>query len=523
MSDTTAQAVRGGDASARIGLIWPELAAGLVWLAAFATLVGMPVAHDLIWQLWIARHMNAGVGLYTWIMEVNPPLWYWMAQPIDLLAGATGLHSTNLLVGVVFLMVGASLALAAALTWHWPARQRAGLYAGMMLGSLFISISDFGQREHQMLIAAVPYALMMARRVEGKAVPWPVALGVALLATPMIALKHYFVFIPVFLEAWLIWHQRRQWRPIRIETVALVVGAVAYGAAVLVFTPEYLTKMVPDLRLAYGDLRLGVVRILLNRMTVPLAFALCYFWHFRSELRPATQAVLLVTAAFAASYFAQFKGWGYHLDPVVGCLLLALVLHLVQRGPSPRLRWPEMLVAVLMPAIALLPIATEGPYRNPAAEGINSLLEPAQPGMTAVMLTTRAGRIWPMAEHKGLKWPSRYYHFWMMQTVANKQAAGEPMEGALLGYVSRVRLETVEDFACNPPDILIDDAVSVDDSAVVDEDDFDILAFFMQEPKFAALMESYRPYATRGPFTAYERVADLPGPSGVCAELVTER
>jgi hypothetical protein len=518
VSDTTAQTSKGSDVSTRFGLIWPELAAALVWLTAFAALVGMPVSHDVIWQLWIARHLNAGVGLYSWIMEVNPPLWYWMAQPIDLLAGATGIHSTDLLVGAMFLIIGTSLALSAALVAEWPTRQRAVLYAGMLLGMLFIGISDFAQREHQALIATIPYGLMMARRVEGKTVAWPLALGVALLATPMIALKHYFVFIPVLLELWLIWHQRRQWRPIRIETVALLVGAVAYGAAVLVFTPEYLTKMVPALRLAYGDLRLGLVRILANRMTLPLAFALLYFWRFRRELLPATQAMLLLTAGFALSYLAQFKGWGYHMDPAVACLLLALCLHLAQRPATPRLRWSEIFVAVLIPALALLPIATEGPYRNEDADDANALLERAEPGMTAAMLTTKAGHIWPMAELRGLKWPLRYYHFWMLQAVAIRERDGIPLDGALLDYVSRVRLETVEDLTCNPPDILIDDRASVDD-----EGNFNILAFFMQEPKFAAVMASYQAYGEQGSLTAYERIGELPPPSGDCAMLVTNR
>lgn len=73
---------------------WPEWLAFLCWLGACFAVIGIGVWHDIAWQLWIARHLNAGVGLYSWIMEVNPPLWFWMARSIDWLAGATGLPAS---------------------------------------------------------------------------------------------------------------------------------------------------------------------------------------------------------------------------------------------------------------------------------------------------------------------------------------------------------------------------------------------------------------------------------------------
>ena len=44
------------------------------------------VDTDVAWQLWIAGRMHAGANLYRDIIEVNPPLWFWMAAPIDRIA-----------------------------------------------------------------------------------------------------------------------------------------------------------------------------------------------------------------------------------------------------------------------------------------------------------------------------------------------------------------------------------------------------------------------------------------------------
>ena len=41
------------------------------------------VDSDVSWQLWIARQLNGGARLYRDIVEVNPPLWFWMALPVD--------------------------------------------------------------------------------------------------------------------------------------------------------------------------------------------------------------------------------------------------------------------------------------------------------------------------------------------------------------------------------------------------------------------------------------------------------
>jgi hypothetical protein len=44
------------------------------------------VDSDVAWQLWIAGRIHAGANLYTDIVETNPPLWFWMALPVDRLA-----------------------------------------------------------------------------------------------------------------------------------------------------------------------------------------------------------------------------------------------------------------------------------------------------------------------------------------------------------------------------------------------------------------------------------------------------
>ena len=496
----------------------PELCAAAVWLVACILLVDMQVWHDVAYQLWIARQLNHGTGLYTWIREINPPLWFWMAQPVDLLAGWIGWPAKRVMVAAVFLLIGISLALAARLVALWPKWQRLALYSGMLVATVFVSIGDFAQREHLALIATIPYALLIAHRVEDKRAPsWILALAIGIFAAPMIALKHYLVLIPVMLEVWLIWRQRKAWHPIRPETVALVVGAIGYAGAILIFAPNYLTDIVPVLSQFYGDFRMPLPIILVNQMNLMLAVSAFYFWHFRHELPPAALSALILAAALTATYYIQFKGWGYHVSPVVACLLLALCLHLARRSSSSPLRWTEITMALLMVGTGVLPQTFSGPYKNDFAQAADRLFASLQPGQTAIMFTTKAARPWAAMEEKHLRWPSRYPMFWMMQSVSTRHAAGLPIEGPLHNFIARVRIETVEDLTCNPPDLLINDHDSVN------ADGFDMLALFREEPRFAALMQSYAVKETLGPFTLYQRTAPLPAPASDCMDITIAR
>jgi hypothetical protein len=521
MSQILVRPVHSGANPRLLARYWPELGAGIAWLLAFALLADMPVWHDVVWQLWVARHLNAGVPLYSWIMETNPPLWFWMAQPIDALSQSTGIEATTLLVSAIFVLIGLGTILCAWLAAQWPALQRAGLLAGYLMATIFVCLADFAQREPLVLIGAIPYAMLIARRAAGHRVPWQMALAVALLATPMFALKHYFVLIPTLLEAWLIWHQRRNWRPARPETVLMVLGAVLYALAVVLLTPAYLSNMVPALQMAFGGLRTPLLNLLINQMNLMILAGAFYFWHFRRELSLPAQAALLLAASLTISFYLQFRGWGYHGSPVVGALLLALLLHLVQR-PAVPMRLSERVFAVLLIVMAVLPPALHGPYRNYFADAADRLLQDAKPGMTVVMQTTKAARPWPFIEEKGLIWPSRYFQLWMMPTIVQARAAGT-VTPELQAYMDEIRRQTVEDYRCNPPDIIIDDKDSIESTFGFDEPQFDMQAFFMEEPAYAQLMQSYKLTRELGPFAIYHRVAPLAAPTGPCTTISTRR
>src|SRR5687768_10922277 len=80
-------------------------------LVAVVCLVSLlPPTNDAAWQIWIGRRLAGGARLYRDIVEINPPLWFWLAVPIVKASEVLGVSAAAGL--VVFLGVSTALSIA---------------------------------------------------------------------------------------------------------------------------------------------------------------------------------------------------------------------------------------------------------------------------------------------------------------------------------------------------------------------------------------------------------------------------
>src|SRR5947209_13249093 len=87
------------------------------------------VDSDVAWQLWIAGRIHAGATLYRDIIETNPPLWFWMALPVDRAATILHLRGETVLIVGIGSLVGLSLAATSRLLPQITALRRSLLLA----------------------------------------------------------------------------------------------------------------------------------------------------------------------------------------------------------------------------------------------------------------------------------------------------------------------------------------------------------------------------------------------------------
>ena len=479
-------------------------------VVAFVTALRLTgtVDSDVAWQLWIAGRIHAGANLYRDIIETNPPLWFWMALPVDRLAAILHVRIETVLIALIGAVSAVSLAATDRLTRHVAPHRRTVMLSYAALSLMAMPWLHVGQREQIALIGTVPYAALVATRRERKPVPSALAALIGLGAALGFALKHYFLIVPILLELWLVVGGARRWRPVRPETIAVASVGVAYAVAVLVLEPDFLTTIIPLLEVAYGDVGAPSLRYLFGPQAmiglVTLALLASQAKVLASKA-PLAGALFIAAVGYAAAYFVQLKGWTYHAIPFVGCASMAMAALLAESSA------PLRALRIAAPALLSLPLflaADEARRSDLPSSDLLGAVAGLRPGDTVGFITTETAIPWAITLQGQYRYASRYNGFWMMPAIARSERSARP-DPRLAQLGRSIVSETVADFTCTPPKRIIVWR-SRDNGS-----ESDVLPFFLRDPRFAALLKHYR-VRSRTTLETYELVSPLPAPAAAC-------
>src|SRR5437763_9610513 len=124
------------------------------------------VDSDTAWQLWIAGRIHAGAHLYRDIIETNPPLWFWMALPLDRIATLLHVRIEAVLVTAIGALVALALTASKRLLSQVAPLRRALLLGYCALALAAMPWMHVGQREQIVLIGSLPYCALIGSRRE---------------------------------------------------------------------------------------------------------------------------------------------------------------------------------------------------------------------------------------------------------------------------------------------------------------------------------------------------------------------
>jgi hypothetical protein len=483
----------------------------LLTIVATLAHLGGSIDSDVASQLGIAQRIHEGARLYRDIVEVNPPLWFWMAVPVERLAALLHLTPANLLFATLGLIVILSLAATDRLLGHVaPVRRTLFLaYAALILAAM--PWMHVGQREQIVLIGSLPYCALIAARRDGRRVPPLLAVAIGAGAALGFALKHYFLIAPAALELWLLVCMARRWRPIRPEILAIATVGAAYAAALLI-ERDYLTRMVPLVRLAYGQFGPRAVHFLFNPYVavagILLAFTAVHGRLLFSRSSSVAAALFIAAIAFAASYFIQFKGWPYHTIPMLGCASLALAALLAETASPPRL------LRLLAPALLTLPLvasASEATHPMPPNRDALDAVSGLHAGDQVGFLVTDTAIPSSVNLQYGFRNPSRYNGIWMLHAVVDNELHGN-RDPRIAAFGREVVANTAVDFRCRPPKRIIAERPRPGTRG------FDILAFYDRDPRFTELLSHYR-VRSRTSLETYELTTPWAAPPAASCRL----
>ncbi len=507
-----------------LGRLLPALVPALLFVPI---VLAPPLNHDVAAVLNFSERWLNGEQLYVDLIDVNPPLIYVMnllpafLEQVTPLDGVRSLQLCLVLFGLYawFLTFRARIRSAEGAT-------ECALLDAMPALFLFCAGYDFGQREHLMAVAGLPYVFAACRREAGQRPRAGVAIGV--LAGVCFALKPHFLAVPGLIEVavfvgrgrlgWAVaW--RRTWR----DPVLIAMGAVwvAYAVSLPLVFPDYLNVVVPlvwDFYVDLGGLSVWDVMLLPRMATALLLLLPLLALAVRPALRPdgALPRMLALAAIGAlASALAQRKGWSYHIVPIeMFGLALGLVLAarwLDGQGVT-RTRQVGVRAASALTGLFALYVVSNGEapwkeldYAASDAAGLADLLGEEARGERVLVLSPGIWPIFPALNYADVQLTLREMNMWLLEgayetCLPNGHRYREAWE---MGRPEFYMFRTVaEDFARAPPA-----AVVVDKEPGIPwcGEEFNFIAYFTRHPLFAEVWSHYQLAASWGRYQVFTR------------------
>lgn len=465
---------------------------GAALLGAAAWRIAAPINHDIAWILQGAQRLLAGGRFGVDVVDVNPPLAWWIAMVPATLARVAAVPPAAAAAGFVVALAGVALAVT---LWLLPCRPaRPVARAALALAGIYLLVLvpgyDFGQREHLMVLFGLPYIALRAsaRRIAPGAAT---AIGVA--AGLGFCLKPYFLLVPAGLEAWRWSRTRERLGWLAPETAALIVVGLAYAGAIVWLAPTYLSEVVPAARASYWayESPAGAVALRLAWITAPGALsALAAVAAARPGTLPALAQALFVAGAMSLTSAAlQMKGWNYHLVPIK--LLFGFGACVACTGPA-RTAAAGLIrgLALGFVLLAALPGREPGRPAETAARLADALRRDAGPGGTVFGFIATPRIVHPAVLAAGVRWAAPYCCAYQLPGLV-RAAELPPGRRDAARAAGRAETESMLTIVVDQkPAVLVVDQATV--KAGFAGRPFDYLAWLRRDPRWVAALAAYR-------------------------------
>jgi hypothetical protein len=465
-------------------------------------------AHtDEAWALYLAGRVMDGARAGLDFVEVNPPLYIWKAIPAVAVERALGVPSWPVHVLITSAIAAACLVLAARLLRAAEPDSNGRAVLGLVMGfcALMLARTDYSQREHVALLLTLPFTTLGTVRAQSRTVSNRSAMAAGVLGAIGFSLKPHFLLPWLLLEGWLLRRRASAWLA-RPELRSLVVTGLVYGAAILVFAPEYLPlvrRLAPVYQVYQQRPLVEVLRLAGAPLLLTGVIAVAG-WILGPRKDGLFQSYLLMHLGFLLAAVTQLKGFPYHFLGAWGYGLLALT-RIIQVG-SEGLRSTVLMSGALAMLLAVPALKTfdavrelirpeDQRYRhNFSYPSLLPLTRQFATGETVAVFSTSPSAAWPLIADAGARAGFRYMSLWPMAAFYNDQlwrpeglVRPNPVKA---GFEAEFLDEVVQDLLRNRPHLLL---VLRSDSTLglPGSQRFEYLEYFSADPRFAAFLDHY--------------------------------
>lgn len=485
----------------QIRLDWMSILIAAAFMVVFLLVYwSRPHHHDVAWYLVATEKFLNGAVLYVDVIEINPPLNFFLTIPAVLLAEIPGVSLVNGQYLFVALLTAGSLVWSGHIlrdTDILSSSHRALFLALMGFGVTVAAINNIAQREHLMVLLILPWLVGQLSPDAG-----PRTIPPALVAAFGICLKPHFLIFPILMLGRDIWRNRSLRPVIWPEYMTMLAVGVGYIAFVALLYPLYLSEIIPTGQVVYGVYGTEFANVL-KSLQIPVVIALIIL--IPNMIRPGQGSGVFVLAIIGGliSYLAQAKGFLYHLVPLFSFVILAGFWIAL----SARALWSARLLAAIATSLACAIMFSFQFYGNVLRDDVVDVARDLK--ITGPLLTTSSGLDAgpPAALELGVEWASSYPAQWVypgaLEMRLRTDCTAQPdLCDRIDGLLDHNRQHMMDDLYAYEPEL-----IAVSRVKLPQETNFTSWLDFMQpHPEFELFMSNYALVRTTKAHSFFRRV-----------------
>lgn len=508
-----------------ISFVVPTVILMLVSYYLQSTMIFSP---DVGYLLHAANQMLEGGNYVSEIFETNPPMILYLYFPVCLFVKLTSVDIITAARIYVFFLA----ALSSIICWIIlkklikPADfvYQYSLFYALLIILFILPLNAFAQREHMLIIFLMPYLFAAALTLENKSIHPGLACYIGVLAGVGFALKPFFLVTLCLIELNFIFKKHRLFAWVRIESLVVASVLIIYLCSIWIFHSGYFNIILPLVFHYYFPVIKKSWLVIFSYSSVTFCLVVIFSYIFirkNDKYRNLGDTVFLALLGMTVAFLIPRAAWYYHIIPALGLAFL-MVAHyfgqsLLALSLGSQSRWKMVRELGLLVTVTVLVLSAPlyNSYQifkfmqifaqaNPANKltaYINS-----RPGTHSVYCFTSTGtyRCFPMVYQTKSQYGQRFPFFWWYTGL---RFAGKQSNNNMLSQ----RIEKDKNYLIDSVAYDLDRfqakwvIIDSDSFKKIENNDFDLIAFFSGNEKFRNAWQQYGYLTHIGNYQIYER------------------